>query len=271
MATIGYFMGKFRVQNKKIENQANDYIRLADVRGRMVTGNGDIRNLCCFVLACQKFGQTFDRALCERICGSQIKFQRQLVGIKNLLGIKETLTIKELSIKFGHAGDIALVALAVEIFNEYGKRYRAKMPVVQRDYVDVSGSVYKAAAFYLAARTRKKKVDRKRLLLVANIVERQLSLVCKSIVEYVPDKVKLPKRKTKAKAEPKQAEEGDMEDAVLKGHEIDLEDAESNPAISGSKVVQFERWKRKCIEQNEAELKTNKKAKKTRQTKLSFS
>lgn len=281
MASVGYFMGKFRVTNKQIEVKANEYIRLADVRGKMFPGGGDVKNLCCFVLACQKYGQEFDRSLCARICGSQIKFQRQLVGVKNLLGIKDTLTIKELSIKFGLAGENVLIALATEILDEYDKRYRAKLPLAQRQYVDFSGAAYKAACFYLAAKTRRKKVDRKRLLQFSNTVERQLSLICKAIAELVPDKVKLPVRKVKA-AQGGTATQGggvdteadDTEEALLKGlrgDEIDLEDAESNPALADSKVVQFERWKRKCIEQEEVIRKTNKKAKKTKQTKLSFS
>eukprot|EP00949_MAST-11_sp_MAST-11-sp1_P001574 g1574.t1 len=123
------------------------------------------RYAVCVDCACRILNCTpSDMKKIQRFSGVDKKMYRQtLVRMQNILQVRTTasLSLRGLALKFGCT---FLVGFTDTVLQLYKTRFREHLHAGRRHDADFSSPKFMAAAFYLSAKKKKVKVDRRRLL-----------------------------------------------------------------------------------------------------------
>lgn len=254
----------------------------------------EAQSVACVELGCKFFSLDVDPALALKysLCKTPAAYAKLVGHLQQMLGLQSIIGTKELAIQFGC---IQAHDLARKVLQSYKEKVRGSLPgVASSDSASTildSRNSYPAVAFYLSCRHLKiTGVDRKRLMAATGVTEKEFLAVADSFYQHVPE-LKPPERKARA---PKKAgvkrkngeqagEEGaaaaaaageqredddddDGDDELPSGGldddlfansegQFDLADAESNPALAGTKRLGYEKWKQKVAAEAKEEAK----------------
>mmetsp|Transcript_4078 Transcript_4078/g.9593 ORF Transcript_4078/g.9593 Transcript_4078/m.9593 type:complete len:290 (+) Transcript_4078:144-1013(+) len=224
---LGYLERKFKIKNAAVMVKTKELLRLARVKCSTLFRTDQMAvTVCCLELGAKTQGLTVDRDLCVRLSGlgKASKYQMKLNTLSNVLGIRNTLSAQELCVKLGLK---SLETAVSDKLREYRSRFLETVPKSRRMYADFSAGVYPAVALYICATQRKVKINREKLLQIANTKEEKFSSTYHSFATLCSD----------TRGGPKTTKEKEMitkhVDAVeVNGERLSLEDVARNPHIS---------------------------------------
>ncbi|CAN0172907.1 unnamed protein product, partial [Ectocarpus fasciculatus] len=159
-------------------------LRLMDTKCRPGTlGRGDLFRTCiAFDLACRALNCPVPQKTAVKLGGapSEGVYVAALGTAQRLLGVQRRYTCKEIAESVGDKS--TGVKAAVEL-KRYKERFMASYPVRQTSSIDLDGTVYAVAAFYLCAKKLKHPVDKQRLLDLSLVREDEFMAVCRSMLD----------------------------------------------------------------------------------------
>ncbi|CAM9810795.1 unnamed protein product [Ectocarpus sp. 4 AP-2014] len=172
------------VESTETITKAQEILRRMDTKCRPGTlGRGDLFRTCiAFDLACRALNCPVPLKTAVKLCGapSEGVYVAALGTAQRLLGVQRRYTCKEIAESVGDKS--AGMKAAVEL-KGYKERFLASYPVRQVSSIDLDGTVYAVAAFYLCAKKLKHPVDKQRLLDLSLVREDEFMAVCRSMLD----------------------------------------------------------------------------------------
>ncbi|CAM9245833.1 unnamed protein product [Ectocarpus sp. 12 AP-2014] len=172
------------VESTETISKAQEILRRMDTKCRPGTlGRGDLFRTCiAFDLACRALNCPVPQKTAVKLCGapSEGVYIAALGTAQRLLGVQRRYTCKEIAESVGDKS--AGMKAAVEL-KRYKERFLASYPVRQVSSIDLDGTVYAVAAFYLCAKKLKHPVDKQRLLDLSLVREDEFMAVCRSMLD----------------------------------------------------------------------------------------
>ncbi|CAM9550344.1 unnamed protein product [Ectocarpus sp. 12 AP-2014] len=173
-----------KVESTETITKAQEILRRMDTKCRPGTlGRGDLFRTCiAFDLACRALNCPVPQKTAVKLYGapSERVYVAALGTAQRLLGVQRRYTCKEIAESVGDKS--AGMKAAVEL-KRYKERFLASYPVRQVSNIDLDGTVYAVAAFYLCAKKLKHPVDKQRLLDLSLVREDEFMAVCRSMLD----------------------------------------------------------------------------------------
>ncbi|KAL6070703.1 Origin of replication complex subunit 6 [Balamuthia mandrillaris] len=189
------------VDEETVQRKADELLRL--YRVRCPPGVGD-SGLCtrsvCAEIAARLLKAPFNKEKAVASAGCREKtYNDTLNAVCNVLDIRLEVDMKELCRAFG-AGHYCQAATTV--VEDYKKALLASIPASQLQSIDLSSPAYAGVALYLCSKQKKirprVKIDRKKLMLLAECNPDTFRRVAKSMIELCFPDIKAKREKEKA-------------------------------------------------------------------------
>ncbi|CAB1096387.1 unnamed protein product [Ectocarpus sp. CCAP 1310/34] len=172
------------VESTETITKAQEILRRMNTKCRPGTlGRGDLFRTCiAFDLACRALNCPVPHKTAVKLCGapSEGVYVAALGTAQRLLGVQRRYTCREIA---ESVGDKSAGMKAAEELKRYKERFLASYPVRQVSSIDLDGTVYAVAAFYLCAKKLKHPVDKQRLLDLSLVREDEFMAVCRSMLD----------------------------------------------------------------------------------------
>mmetsp|Transcript_9437 Transcript_9437/g.28399 ORF Transcript_9437/g.28399 Transcript_9437/m.28399 type:complete len:286 (-) Transcript_9437:1868-2725(-) len=193
-----HLQARLRVEHPKVVLKAEELVRLSTTRCPPGTlRQGELcRQAVCFELACNMLGTPVNHGAIVLHSGvKEPVYNKSLALMQKLLGIKNRVSAKDLCVQFGC---VRLEQTTQQVLSQYKERYLRGLSPADRMAADFSRPTFVAAAFFLAARKAKLRVDKGAMLARHNIPAADFASVATSMTELCFDAVGTEAKKRKA-------------------------------------------------------------------------
>ncbi|XP_023673525.2 origin recognition complex subunit 6 [Paramormyrops kingsleyae] len=146
---------KMGITSAKILRQAEEYLRLSQIRCTGLGNTVTSRAVICLELAATTMRHPLDKEYVIKLSGlNKNVYRSSLKSMECILGLESHLGLGDLAVQYGC---MQAAGPAAEIL----QRYKASLPETQQASLDLSKPLFTTAALLTACRCMKIKVDRK--------------------------------------------------------------------------------------------------------------